>query len=102
MWGGQHGRHDGQKMAKDILLTAPCLAYHNRGSGRFPNIGRGKGDGRWERAGGGGCARLCVFKMSISIDAKGATMAGKQRNTQQGPITEWIWQHRATFYVVKH
>lgn len=43
---GQQRRHDGEKVSQDILLAALCLAYHNRGSGRFPNNGRGWEDGR--------------------------------------------------------
>lgn len=39
----------GLQLAQDILLTALCLAYHNRRSGRFPNNSRGREDGRESR-----------------------------------------------------
>lgn len=48
---GQQRRQYGEQLAQGILLAALCLAYHNRGSGRFPNNGRGWEDGRAEGGG---------------------------------------------------
>lgn len=58
---GQQRRQYGEQLVQDILLAALCLAYHNRGSGRFPNNGRGWEDGS-EREGEqkvGVCVVMC-------------------------------------------
>lgn len=82
---GQQRRQYGEQLAQDILLAALCLAYHNRGSGRFPNNGRGWEDGRerereWESR-RWGSAWWCVFKMNLSIccDTKGRVRREKKK-----------------------
>lgn len=80
---GQQRRQYGEQLAQDILLAALCLAYHNRGSGRFPNNGRGWEDGRERESRRWGSVWWCVFEMDLSVrrDTKGRVRGGKNTQT---------------------